>query len=277
MIFRRGFGRFKRDGSETDGPSEGGLSKDGPAQGAAVVTFVPRLPWRKSAIVQFEQSIPKYQRVLFYVLLAAAVLMGFFLFYERTQARDRLAARSDATPLEAPVSTSTESFTLDLASDEDGSVTPVQRQIALPLEPSVRARALLERLVAEYALPDAKHPLASGAAVDDVFLLKLPIADPGADPATVTADAGEEGELAVINLRGSFVNQHPSGVEVEMLTVLSMIGTLHANFSDITQVRFLVDGQPKDTLAGHADLGRVYPAVDTTVGAAQLQPAGGTQ
>lgn len=264
MIFRRGQGKFKRGGSRKDEPAEGGT----------LATFVPRVPWRKSAIVQFERSIPRYQKVLFYVLLAGTVLMGFFLFYERTQARDRLAAQGDATPLFAPVSTSTESFTLDLANDGDGSVTSVQRQIALPLEPSVRARALLERLMAEYALPEAKHPLASGAAVDDVFLLKLPIVDANSDTTTQASDAGQEGELAVVNLRGSFVNQHPSGVEVEMLTVLSMIGTIHANFADITQVRFLVDGQPKETLAGHADLGRVYPSVDTTAIANQMQPTG---
>jgi hypothetical protein len=31
----------------------------------------------------------------------------------------------------------------------------------------------------------------------------------------------------------------------------------------VEQVRFLVDGQPRDTLNGHADLSRPYPAVDT--------------
>ena len=35
-----------------------------------------------------------------------------------------------------------------------------------------------------------------------------------------------DSSLAVIDLRGSFVNQHPSGVEVETLTLESMIGTL---------------------------------------------------
>ena len=30
-----------------------------------------------------------------------------------------------------------------------------------------------------------------------------------------------------------------------------------------TGVRFLVDGQPHDTLAGHADLLRTYPATNT--------------
>jgi hypothetical protein len=45
-----------------------------------------------------------------------------------------------------------------------------------------------------------------------------------------------------------------------MLTVLSICGTLHANLPRITQVRFLVDGQQRDTLAGHADLTRTYLA-----------------
>jgi hypothetical protein len=51
---------------------------------------------------------------------------------------------------------------------------------------------------------------------------------------------------------------------VETLTLDSILGTLHANFPEITEVRFLVDGQPHDTLAGHADLTRVYPVGDTT-------------
>ena len=78
------------------------------------------------------------------------------------------------------------------------------------------------------------------------------------------------GELAVINLRGSFVNQHPSGVEVESLTLLSIVGTLHANIPQIEQIKFLVDGQPRETLAGHADLLRTYPSRDTSTAAAAV-------
>jgi len=43
-----------------------------------------------------------------------------------------------------------------------------------------------------------------------------------------------------------------------MLTVLSICGTLHANLSRVTQVRYLVEGQSRATLAGHADLTRTY-------------------
>ena len=54
-------------------------------------------------------------------------------------------------------------------------------------------------------------------------------------------------------------------MEVESLTLLSIIGTLHANVPQIEQVRFVVDGQPRETLAGHADLLRTYPSRDTSI------------
>jgi hypothetical protein len=66
----------------------------------------------------------------------------------------------------------------------------------------------------------------------------------------------------VVNLTGAFAATHPSGLETETLTVLSLCGTLHANLPRVTEVRFLVDGQPRATLAGHADLTRTYLAGD---------------
>jgi len=203
---------------------------------------------------------------LCYGLLASIVLMALFLFYERERVPKRWLAKVDSTPLTAPVHTSETSVTFDLASDREGTITAVQRQLALPDEASVRARALLERLMAEYALPRSDHPLAGGAAVDDVFLVRLPMAGD-------TTAMDESGEMAVINLRGSFIDQHPSGVETEMLSLLSMLGTLHANFPEIATVRFVVDGKTRETVAGHVDLSRLYPALDTTAGPADLQPA----
>ena len=75
--------------------------------------------------------------------------------------------------------------------------------------------------------------------------------------------AQQKGEMAVVNLDGAFVGAQPSGIEPETMTLLSMIATLHANLPQITEVRFLVNGQQKDTLAGHADLTRTYLASDT--------------
>jgi hypothetical protein len=44
--------------------------------------------------------------------------------------------------------------------------------------------------------------------------------------------------------------------------VLSICGTIHANLPRVTEVRFLVDGQPRPSLAGHADLTRTYLVSD---------------
>ena len=207
--------------------------------------------------------IPRYQRILFWSLAAAILLMMTFLIHGCQQAHKRLTALSDATPIAAPTTASTEDITLYLANDNDASITPTTEQLALPQEPTLRARALLEDLLAGYALPASAHPLQSGPAVDDVFLLNLLIANPPATP-SATPDSQTTGQLAVINLHGGFIDNHPSGIQVETLTIQSIIGTLHATFPQITEIRFLVDGQPHDTLAGHADLLRTYPATDTT-------------
>jgi Sporulation and spore germination len=197
--------------------------------------------------------IPRYQRILFWSLLGGIFLMSAFLLHGCQQAHKRLASLNDATPISAPTATSSEDVTFYLANDSDASITPTTESLALPQAPTLRARTLLEHLLAAYALPNSNHPLQSGPSIDDLFLLDTP------------ADSNSQGgQLAVVNLHGSFVDNHPSGIQVEALTLQSLIGTLHAALPQVTGIRFLVDGQPHDTLAGHADLLRTYPAADTT-------------
>ncbi len=200
-------------------------------------------------------QIPRHQRILFWVMLGGCILMALYLIRLRERAHDRLAALNDSTPLAAPAEMPAESITLELANDSDGSITPVQQSISLPQEPTIRVRALLDHLLAQYALPQSAHPLAAGSAIDEVFLLPIP----GANPDSA---AGDRHQMAVINLHSSFVESHPSGVAVETLTLLSIARTLHDNMPTIEQVRFLVDGQQRETLAGHADLTHVYLTSD---------------
>lgn len=220
-------------------------------------------------------------RIVFWCLFLCILGMGALIAVDHIRARDRVRDLADNTPIDA-LGTDAEAITLDLANDEDGSITAIERQIALPAEVNARARALLDHLVAEYALPGSAHPLTPGAMVNQVFLVPLPVTghevDPTApaspdgrvqtipvaptDPATALRPRTPGGELAVIDLRGTFVNNHPSGVEVETLTLASIIGTLHTNLPQIEQIRFLVDGQQRETLAGHADLLRTYPSRD---------------
>ena len=214
--------------------------------------------------------IPRWQQIVFWALLLSIVGMAAYLIRLRSRAENRLLAVQDAAPVLATDDAPEAPVTLLVASDFEGTLLPVQRFAPLPEEPTACAKAILAALFAEYATPESPHPLAAGTAVDTVYLVPVPAPAPvlaaaaGAPTPTLgdgSASATQSsGMLAVVNLNGDFVAHHPSGIEVENLTLLSIVSTLHANLPQILRVHFLVDGQPKDTLAGHADLTQDYEA-----------------
>jgi hypothetical protein len=62
----------------------------------------------------------------------------------------------------------------------------------------------------------------------------------------------------VIDINAAFADGHRSGVLEEELTVASLIQTLSANIPGILRVKILVEGQERETLAGHADLAQFF-------------------
>jgi hypothetical protein len=206
--------------------------------------------------------IPRYQRVLFWILSIAILLITLFLLHGCHQAREKLTRRRNVTPLAAPVAAPSETVRLALADDATGRVVMSEREVALPQPSTARAQALLTRLIAEYSYKNSAHPLESGPSVDDVFFVDLPLHAAEATRSSRTTDS-TAGQLAVVNLRGSFADHHPSGIGVETLTISSIIGTIYANFPRVQAIRFVVDGHQRDTLAGHADLTRTYRVTNT--------------
>lgn len=214
--------------------------------------------------------IRRFQVVLFFLLLAASVIMGVVLWQLRERAHQRLIAGESSAPTHAPQVAAEEQATLMVASDADNSLLAQVQSLPLPQDPGARARVVLGKLLDLYAAPDAAHPVPGGSgSVAQVFLLPATDSAPGAPkaanpaaPRTSTKEAQPNGpQLAVVNLTGGFVASHPSGLATETLTVLSICATLHANLPRVTQVRFLVDGAQRPTLAGHADLTRTFLAV----------------
>jgi hypothetical protein len=202
--------------------------------------------------------IPSSQKYLFVILLIASLAMSVVLWQLRERAHQRLIAGQDSAPTSAPQVAPAEQATLILANDGDGSLRAQAHSLPLPADPGARARAVLGKLLDLYAAPDAAHPVPGGApSVAQVFL--LPALDLGAGSAAQGSQPNSP-QLAVVNLTGGFAAGHPSGIQTETLTILSICGTLHANLPRVTQVRFLVDGQQRATLAGHADLTRTYLA-----------------
>jgi hypothetical protein len=210
--------------------------------------------------------IPRYQTILIVVLLVASVLMGGFLWQMLDRAHKRMLAGEDTSPTQAPLVTPAEQATLYVASDAENTLVAQALVLPLPASQGPRAKAILGKLLDLYAAPGAPHTVPGGAAaIAEVFLLPVP-ADTAAAASTTGAAAhsssGAGPQLAVVNLTGAFANAHPSGLETETLTVLSICATLHANLPGISEVRFLVDGAPRATLAGHVDLTRTYIAAE---------------
>jgi hypothetical protein len=225
--------------------------------------------------------IPRYQIVIFSILLLASLGMGGMLWHLRQRAHERLVAGVDSAPTKAPEVAPAEKATLMVANDDDNSLLPQVHSLPLPADPGARARAVLGRLLEIYTAPNAAHPVPGGAtSVAQVFLLPaLPNSGhaqangfkDAVDLETAAGKSAEGPQLAVVNLTSNFVAGHPSGLETETLTVLSICGTIHANLPRVTEVRFLVDGQQRPTLAGHADLTRTY-LVSSTETAEATQP-----
>ncbi len=214
--------------------------------------------------------IPRYQIVIFSILVLASLAMGGMLWHLRQRAHERLVAGVDSAPTKAPQVAPDEKATLMVANDDDNSLLAQVHSLPLPADPGSRAKAVLGRLLDIYAAANATHPVPGGASsVSQVFL--LPLSENAAYPKphktntalagdadSPRADPGSAPLIAVVNLTSNFVASHPSGLETETLTVLSICGTIHANLPQVTEVRFLVDGQQRPTLAGHADLTRTY-------------------
>ena len=171
------------------------------------------------------------------VIVAALVLailgMGFYLVHLKRKA-ESIGAGPVTQALTAPVNGPAEQMTLYLASDDDNALRPTTISSPLPSDPGERGRLALHTLITRYLQKDSTHLLGAGADVHDVYLV--------------------DQSSAVVNLNAAFADTHRSGVEVEQLTVFSLVLTLKAQLPQLTRVHFLVDGKARDTLAGHIDL-----------------------
>ena len=195
--------------------------------------------------------ISKFQKYLFFAMLVACVGMAAFLIRLRNRAQDRLAAQATAAPAEMAETTSPPTtVTLYVPNDLDDSLTTVDTSLSLPAGRNAQARVILEKLVEAYNAPGSTHPMQVASGIDDVYFVPVPQGKDGTGG----------GEMAVIDLSGALAAAQPSGIEPETLTLLSMMATLHANLPAVTEVHFLVDGQARETLAGHADMTRTYLA-----------------
>ncbi len=197
--------------------------------------------------------IPRHLIIAVAILLAITLGMGFYVLRMRARVDRTDASAANTQPVAPPVSGSSEQVTLYVAYDDAGVLRPKAVRITLPTGRQERAAEILRALLTLYLDKFSPHPLGRGSEIRDVYLV-----DPG---------------LAVIDLNAAFADGHRSGVLVEELSVVSLVQTLSANIPGITRVKILVEGNERDTLAGHADLSNFFDVPAVTQVVAQLQNA----
>jgi len=194
--------------------------------------------------------IPRHLYIAVAVLLLAALGMSAYAWRMRGRAAGQ-ASSADTRPVVPPATGPTEPVTLFVAYDSVGVLNAQAAQIPLPSDRQQRAEELLRALFALYLDKSSPHVLAPGSDIRSVYLV-----DPG---------------LAVIDVNAALADGHRSGVLVEELTVASLIHTLSANIPGVLRVKILVEGQERETLAGHADLTDFFDVSAVNQLAGQLQ------
>jgi len=124
------------------------------------------------------------------------------------------------------------------ASDEDESaLSPITIELALASDPVLRAKQVLNTLLAGPVSSDLRT-LPPDAALLAFYLLP---------DGTGIADFSE-----------ALATSTPSGIESEQLAVNSIARTLEANVSQVKRIKILIHGQEVETLAGHLDLTQMF-------------------
>jgi spore germination protein GerM len=177
--------------------------------------------------------MPRQLAIAVAAMTVVVVAMGVYVGRMRRQALESQTV-FDVQPVAPPPAGPTEAVRLYVADDASGTIHAQPAKIPLPGGRQQRAEELLRALLRIYQQPGSPHQLAPAADLRSIYLIA-----PG---------------VAVIDLNSAFADQHRSGIIDEQLTVNSLVETLALNVPGVSQVRILVDGKTRETLAGHADL-----------------------
>lgn len=129
------------------------------------------------------------------------------------------------------------------SSEDESALAPVTIQLALSKDAALRAKQVINTLLAGPVDSDLRT-LPPDAALLAFYLLP---------DGTAVADFSE-----------ALATSTPSGIQSEQLAVDSIARTLEANVPPVKRLKILIHGQELDTLAGHVDLTQLF-VVDTRV------------
>jgi len=181
--------------------------------------------------------IPRHFQITIALLLAGILLSGIYMMRLRQQEQSvsQEALRAPAAP---PLVGKQERIRVLVAYDDDQALRWRETDAFMPEDRGLRAREALRAVLAQYLQNPSPHPLGKGTDIKEVYLISE--------------------DTMVVDTTRAFADSHRSGILFEDLTLCSLIETLVANVPGVNRVKFLVDGQERETLAGHADLMSFY-------------------
>jgi Sporulation and spore germination len=194
--------------------------------------------------------IPRQLAFATAILFSLAIGMSLYVWQLRQREALKPFPVAPAQHVAPPVSGPTEKVAVWVAHDDSGTLRAQSVSIPLAAGRQERAQELMRALLDIYVGKNSPHPLASGAEIHDVYLV-----DPG---------------LVVVDVNLAFADGQMSGILEEELSVVSMIQTLSVNTPGLMRAKILVDGQERETLAGHADLSGFYDVFQVEALAKQL-------
>ena len=182
--------------------------------------------------------IPRHFQITAALLLLAILLSGIYIIRLRHREEAALQQKLQAAPATPILAGKQERIRVLVAYDDDQALRWRDTEVFMPADRSLRARAALRAVLAQYLQPPSPHPLGKGADIRTVYLIN--------------------NDTAIVDTTAQFADAHPPGILLEEFTITSLIETLTANVPGVTKVKFLVNGQERETLAGHVDLMSFY-------------------
>jgi len=166
-----------------------------------------------------------------------AVLIVIFFWSSGNERLRKSDGRPPAAGPAAPASGETKSVSLFFLREDDGLLVAETREIAADASIVHEAEAVITELI-KGSRGELLSPLPPETKLSQLFITK-------------------EG-TAYVDFSRDLVDNHPAGAAAEISTVFSVVDSLAFNFKSIKKVFILIDGEERETLAGHLSLDRPF-------------------
>ncbi|MCC7294782.1 MAG: GerMN domain-containing protein [Acidobacteria bacterium] len=188
--------------------------------------------------------MPKSARSILILVLAAAVAglaLIFFMSGNRESLKKIRPAEGPAAEEETMPEDSRPKRTVRLlfVDEERESLIPEEREIvADAAAPAFEARQIIQELI-RGSRTGLLSPIPPETKLIQVYVAK-------------------DG-TAYVDFSREFADRHPSGSSAEIATIYAVVDSLAINLKSVRKVCLLVDGEERETLAGHIAISRPIP------------------